>query len=167
MGKELATVDDRQYDGKAMASLPEQHRQFVIELMDLGVSKEAAKEAAEAVGFHPYSGYRLLRDERVLAAIHEEAAKKLSASALLGVKTLVKIAADDEHKDQFRAAKELAAISGFSPEQKITVEHVTRDSKTMIIEIRSMAEELGIDAAAILKSIGVTDAEFTEVPDGG
>lgn len=163
MGQELSVIDDRQYDGKVMASLPPQYRQFVIELMDLGVTKEAAKQAAEAVGFHPYSGYRLLRDKRIIAAINEEAETKFAAGALLGIKTLIEIASDEQHKDRYKAAKDLAAINGFSPEQKITVKHIAPDPKKQIEEIKAWAKEMDLPISKLLPGIDIAEGEFVEI----
>jgi len=163
MSKDLVTTIDRQNDGKAMSALSDKHRQFVIELMELGPTKKAAAEAAERAGFSSLHGYKLMRDQRILEAIREESGKQLAGGVVIGVKTLIEIAQDENHKDRYKAAKELAGINGFSAEQKITVEHVTRDTSTMIVEIRNMARELGMDPVAVLKSIGIEDAEFSEV----
>jgi chemotaxis response regulator CheB len=84
---------------------------------------------------------------------------------LVGVKVLIDIAHDKEHKDQFRAAKELAAINGFTAEQRIVVEHISPDSKGMIQEIRSMAAQLGLDPKQLISAAGIIEAEFTEVPE--
>jgi hypothetical protein len=106
-----------------------------------------------------------MRDEGVLAAIREEATKKLAGAALVGVKVLIDIAHDTEHKDRFRAAKELAAINGFTAEQRIVVEHISPDSKGMIQEIRSMAAQLGLDPKQLISAAGIIEAEFTELPE--
>lgn len=149
-----------------MAALPEQYREFVLRLMELGPTKRAAAKAATDVGFTSYHGYKLMRDERVLAAIREEATKTLAGAALMGVKVMIEIAQDRDHKDRLKAAKELAGINGFTAEQRITVEHITPDSKGMIEQIRNMAKELKLDPVALLRGVGIEDGEFTEVPDG-
>jgi hypothetical protein len=165
MGQELAIVTDRKFDGKAMSRLPEGQRQFVIHMMEMGARQKVAARAAKAAGFHPNYGYELMRDEGVLAAIREEATKKLAGAALVGVKVLIDIAHDVEHKDRFRAAKELAAINGFTAEQRIVVEHISPDSKGMIQEIRSMAAQLGLDPKQLISAAGIIEAEFTEVQE--
>lgn len=149
-----------------MAGLPDQYRDFVLRLMELGPSKKSAAKAAEAVGFHPLHGYRLLRDDRVLTAIREEATKELAAGVLIGVKALIKIAGDKNHRDQFKAAKELTGMNGFTTEQRIVVEHVSHDTKTMIEEIRRMAADVGLDPRLLIERAGIVEAEFTEVEDG-
>jgi phage terminase small subunit len=166
MGQEIAIPNDRKYDGRAMAQLSDQRRAFVIAMMEQGVNPKAAPDAAVACGYAEKYGYELMRDEAILTAIREEATKRLAGAALVGVNVLLEIALNGEHRDQFKAAKQLAAINGFTAEQRIVVEHITTDNKTMIIEIRNMAKELGMDPVALLRSIGVAeDAEFIEVPE--
>lgn len=163
MGTAIAIPNDRKYDGKIMASLPDRQRLFVIEMLKQGVNPKAAAKAAAQCGYHPAYGYELMRDEGVLAALREEATKRLQGAALVGVNVLLDIAQSPTHKDQFRAAKELAAINGFTAEQRIVVEHITEDSKQQIRQIREMAKQLGLDPATLIKGVGIIDAEFTEV----
>jgi phage terminase small subunit len=165
MGQELAVTNTRKYDGRAMSALTDQQRQFVINVVQLGAKPRVAQRAAKEAGFSPNHGYTLMRDEGVLAAIREEATKKLAGAALVGVKVLIDIAHDTEHKDRFRAAKELAAINGFTAEQRIVVEHISPDSKGMIQEIRSMAAQLGLDPKQLISAAGIIEAEFTELPE--
>jgi hypothetical protein len=171
VGQELAITTPRKYDGKAMSALTDGQRQFVINLVQMGARPRVAQRAAKEAGFHPNYGYELMRDEDVLAAIREEATKKLAGAALAGVNILLEIAHDKEHKDRFRAAKELAAINGFTAEQRIVVEHIDRDTKGQIRKIYEMAKQLGMDPVALIRGAGLGDgaiieAEFTEVSDG-
>ncbi len=76
---------------------------------------------------------------------------------------MLAIAQDPGHKDQFRAAKELAAINGFTAEQRIVVEHITEDSKAQIRQIRDMAKQLGMEPEQLIRAAGIVDAEFVEV----
>ncbi len=149
-----------------MSALPEQQRAFVLRLMELGPTKKAAAKAAGDVGLAPNYGYELMRDDRVLAAIREEATKELAGGVLIGVKRLIDIARDADHKDSFKAAKELAGMNGFTTEQKITVEHISNDSKELIRQIQSMSNELNVDLRPLIEKFGIVDAEFTEVSDG-
>lgn len=166
MGQELAVRADRSCDGKAMSALPDQYHDFVIRLMELGPTKKAAAKAASDVGFTSLHGYKLMRDDRVLAAIREESTKQLAGAALLGVKVMVEIAQDPEHKDRYRAAKDLAAINGFTAEQRIVVEHISHDSKDQIRQIKLMAAQLGLDPKQLIAGAGIIEAEFTEVEEG-
>jgi hypothetical protein len=165
VGNDLTVKDDRSHDGKALASLSDQQRAFVLRLMELGPTKKAAAKAATDVGFSQWNGYKLMRDERILAAIHEESAKQLAGGVLIGVKRLIEIAQDKEHRDSYKAAKELAAMNGFSAEQRIVVEHVSTDTREQIRQIRAMAIELGLNPEQLIKSAGIVEAEFTEVED--
>lgn len=165
MGQEVAITSTRKHDGKAMASLPEQQRAFVLRLMELGPTKKAAAKAAGDVGFHPVYGYELMRDERVLMAIREEATKCLAGAVLVGVKTMVEIAQDKDHKDRYKAAKDLAGLNGFTTEQRIVVEHIPSDSKEKIKQIRAMATEIGIDPQLLIAQSGIVEGDFTEVED--
>ncbi len=165
MGRELAVRADRSCDGRVMAGLSDQYHAFVLRLMELGPTKKAAAKAAKDVGYHPDYGYQLMRDDRVLGAIREESTKQLAAGALLGVKVMIEIAQDKEHKDRYRAAKDLAAINGFTAEQRIVVEHISHDSKEQIRQIRAMAIQLGLDPKQLIAGAGIIEAEFTEVEE--
>lgn len=164
---QLAIPDNRKYDGKAMASLPDKQRLFVITMLQHGVDPKAAAKAAAQLGYHPNYGYALMRDEGILAALREEATKRLVSGALVGVNVLLEIAQNPMHKDQFRAAKELAGINGFTSEQRIVVEHLTEDTKAQMRQIKDMAGQLGMDPKQLIAAAGITDAEFEEVDDAG
>ncbi len=154
---------DRSHDGKAMGGLSDRKRQFVIAMLKQGVNPKACAAAAAECGYHPKYGYELMRDDGILAAMREEATKRLAGAALVGVNVLLDIAQTPTHKDQFRAAKELAGINGFTAEQRIVVEHISEDSKAQIRQIREMAAQLGLDPKQLIASAGIIDAEFTEV----
>jgi phage terminase small subunit len=159
----VATPQDRSYDGKAMAALTDRQRQFVQSMVQMGVNPKAAARAAAECGYEPNYGYQLMRNDNILAALREESTKKLVGAALVGVNVLLDIAQNGQHKDQFRAAKELAGINGFTAEQRIMVTHVTEDTRQQMVQIREMAEQLGMDPKALIAAAGIVDAEFTEV----
>ncbi len=156
---------DRSHDGKAMSSLTPKMREFVIGMLQEGTNPKAAQKVAAAVGFHSFYGYELMRNEKILAALREEATKRLAGAALVGVNVMLAIAQNPQHKDQFRAAKELAAINGFTAEQRIVVEHISQDSKDQIRQIKEMAAQLGLDPAQLIRGAGIIEAEFTEVKE--
>jgi hypothetical protein len=171
MGQELAIPIpvDRKYDGRAMRALSDAHRLFVLWMVRQGCNPKACRNAAKAAGFSPNWGYELMRDEGIQAALREEATKKLTGAALLGVEVMCEIARDVTHKDRYKAAKDLAAINGFTAEQRIVVEHVTPDMKGQLAQIRSMAQQLGLDPALLIAKAGISEAEdgeFEEVDDG-
>lgn len=159
----VESPQDRSYDGRAMSTLTDRQRQFVQAMMQEGVNPKAASKAAARCGYAGAYGYELMRHEGVLAALREEATKRLAGAALVGVNVLLDIAQSPTHKDQFRAAKELAAINGFTAEQRIVVEHINPDTKSQMRQIREMAQQLNLDPKALIAAAGIVDAEFTEV----
>jgi phage terminase small subunit len=162
---QIEVDDDRDNDGPAMSALRPNQRLFVHAMLTTGPRLEAARVSAAAAGYaNPaVAGWQLMRNPRVVLALKEEAAKRLVSGALLGVDVLMKIAESDTHKDQFKAAKYLAEINGFTVEQKITVEHVTTDQREVVQRIMDNARIAGQDPAPFLALIGVVDAEFTPV----
>jgi hypothetical protein len=160
---ELALPIDRKFDGKAMAALPDRQRQFVQAMLRMGVNPKAAASASLECGFHKNYGYELMRDDGVLAALREESTKRLVGAALVGVNVMLEIAQNPLHKDQYRAAKELAAINGFTAEQRIVVEHINPETKDQIRQIRDMAKEMKMDPEELFRKMGIVDAEFEEV----
>ena len=168
-------AEQPQYDqNSAMAALMPQQQRFVEALVNGGAGPTAVASAAVAAGYSPSSnyGWQLMRQPRVLAAVREEAAKHLVSGALLGAKVLSEIAMDSQHKDRFRAARELLAHSGFTITQKIEmrVDQTNSEARELIKEIKEFAKATGLDAKQLLGSIGVrdviVDAEFAEVISG-
>jgi phage terminase small subunit len=161
---DLITDDEPKADGQHMKALMSRQQKFVHEMLKYGPGKENYRHAAVAAGFAPNHGYVLMRDERILAAIREEATKRVAGAALMGVTVMIDIARTNGHKDQFRAAKELAALNGFTAEQRIVVEHVNDDTRDKIQQIKVLAEKMGLDPRQLVASAGVVvDAEFEPV----
>ena len=159
-----ALITDRSNDGKAMAGLSDRERLFVIAMLQQGLNKKAAQIAANEAGYtNPVYGYELMRRDSILAAMREEATKRVAGAALVGVTVMLDIAQTDGHKDQYKAAKDLAALNGFTSEQRIVVEHIDSDGKAMIQKIRTMAADLGMDAQQLIAAAGIVDAEYTVV----
>jgi hypothetical protein len=166
MPNDLTIVEEPLAEGKAMSALTGRKKKFVLALLKLGASTSAQRQAAAQAGYDPMYGYQLMHDDRVLAAIREVATKTVAGAALTGVQVMIDIALDKEHKDRFRAAKELAALNGFTAEQRIVVEHVDGDTRAKILEVRKLAEQLGLDPRQLIEATGmVIDAEF-EVVEG-
>ena len=159
----VAVPVDRKFDGKAMASLTDRQRLFVLEMLTLGINAKACCLAAARCGYASAYGYELMRNEHILAAIREEATKRVAGAALVGINVMLEIAHDLTHKDRYKAAKDLAALNGFTAEQRIVVEHISEDSKAQMRQIRDMAAQLGLDPEALIRQAGIIDVEFTEV----
>ncbi len=163
----VETPQSRFYDGKAMAALNDRQRAFVQSMVQQGANPKAASKAAADAGFAPVYGYELMRHEGILAALREEATKRLVGAALVGVNVMLDIANNPTHKDQYKAAKDLAAINGFTAEQRIMVTHVTEDTKGQMNQIREMATQLGLDPKQLIAAAGIieVEGEFTEVEE--
>ncbi len=164
--------------GPAMRALNVSQRRFVIAALNYPTAKDW--QIAKAAGYSDHShgalrvcAHRLFHDDKVLAAIHEEAGKRLRASALLGVTTLAKIARTDGHKDQLRAAEALLNRVGFheTTEHKVSVEQVGRTPKALEDRIRRAVEKLeklGRDPMALLGRMApppVVDGEFKVIDE--
>lgn len=167
MGELVIQVDDRREDdGPAMSCLTDQQHLFV-QVLTTTVGKNGQPDpdrAGAAAGFHKGYGYNLMRNPRILAAVREEAAKRLQLGALVGVNVMLEIASNATHKDQFGAAKHLAKLNGFVEVQKVEVDHKHESQAEMIARVVANAKMLGLDPKELLGQAGVViDAEFTVV----
>lgn len=157
--------------GPAMRDLTVPQRMFVIAYSEQGGVN--ATEAARLAGYGgPESnrtsreGERLLRMPRILAALREEADKRLKSGAILAASVLVEIAMDPIHKERYKAAVELLnraglvveGISRVIVEDHRTVEEIER-------RIRDLAEKVGIDPERLLGMQTVEDVEYTEMEE--
>ena len=171
MAKEL----DHPEDGPATAALTEKQRGFLFALLENGGNQTAAAmtsfdtkdlRSAQALGS------MLARHPKVIAALKEEADKRIRAGAVLAIDVMIEIMQSPGHKDRFKAAVEVANRSGLLVIQQIDVNHnhhVT--SSEMIQRIEALSRQLGLDPVKLLGSAGVKpsapepiDVEFTEVP---
>jgi phage terminase small subunit len=147
-------------------------RAFVVALVQTGC---APSKACEMAGYSACSqnsfatmGWKLARDPRIQAAIHEEALKVLRADGPMALSVLREIAADKSagNRDRIKAATELLNRGGFHAvsQHNITVTHQSEQDKER--EILALATELGLDDAAKAKLLGkpiVTEAQSTIV----
>lgn len=164
-------VTDTRKLGKCMVALEPKQRAFVLAYVDTG-GKDATKAARMAGygGENPQSArvtaHRLVHDGRVLEAIREYADARIRSQAVVGIQTIIDIANDPTHKDQFKAAVEIANRSGMLVASKVEHEHVHRpeDDAEKVKRIVQLAKGLGLDPRALLGSAGVVvDAEFEVV----
>ena len=98
--------------GPAMLALNAAQRRFVSAALIYPTGKDwqiakAAGYASNSYGALRHTAHRLMHDEKIIAAMHEEADKRLRGSALLGVSVIAKIARTDGHRDQLKAAEAL------------------------------------------------------------
>jgi len=163
---------------KSLAALEPMQRDFVqfylegggtnatVAAYRAGYGSESETEAKRTAACKA-AGYRLTHNPKVQAAIRETAAARLGSGALLGVETVMKIARDDSHKDQFKAAVELMRQSGFlvMTEHKVIVEDMRQSQAEKLAEVKRLALTLGLDPVKLLGTLAQepVDAEFTVV----
>lgn len=163
---------DRGKLGPCMQALTDRQRKFVYAMLDTGQVNHTA--CARVAGYQgdedtmKVTAHRLAHDEKIQAAIQEEARKMMGAAQLVATAHLVLIATNPAHKDQLSAIKELMNRSGLAAatEHKITVTHAV-DRVGVLREIEALAKDSGMDPRKLLSSYGVVvDADFTEIaPD--
>ena len=163
---------DRGRLGPCMAALTEKQRKFVWAMLDSGgvnyteCAVAAGYDAAERQTMRVIA-HELAHDERIQAAIQEEARKRMGAGALMAAGHLVLIANSPGHKDQLSAIKEILNRSGLHAvtEQRISVTHKA-DHGDQVKEIIRLAQENGLDPQKVLGSYGIViDADFNEVKE--
>lgn len=166
--------------GRHMRKLSPKQRAFVLAYVSLGGQNATAAAKASGYGTTPESqrvaAYRLTHDDKVLAAIREEADKTIRSSILLGTQALIEIAETAHHKDRFKAAVELINRGGLLVTTQHNVNVNVNDSRTdkeVVANIERMAKQLGLDPGKLLgQALGVqalpapVDAEFVVVDDG-
>lgn len=164
--KTLAIPDERDC-GDAMRVLTPAQRAFVCATLESGGRNNtlaalragygSSEDQAKVVACH------MMRNPKIIAAIREEADRRLQSGALLASSALIEIAQDDRHKDRFKAAVELLNRAGLMVEtrHRITVED-NRDTETLKAEVEKMLERVfkGERPAALAPPI---DAEFQDV----
>lgn len=159
--------------GPAMLALPtDGMRAFVYAMLDTGGQNQmlCAKESGYTGNERTLAvtGHRLAHDERVQAAIQEEARRRMNAGAILAVNTVLSIAANSAHKDQLRAATAILDRTGLNAttEHKVTVER-SEDERAMIREIMEYGKKFNLDIKALLGAQGIDlaaiEGEFTEI----
>jgi len=163
-------ADDSDY-GPAMAALSERQRSFVMALIEFPGITQA--EAARRAGYSDASegakvrGHYLAHSPAVLAAMREEAGKRLNSSSLMAANVLLTLLTDEgvEPKDRIKAAGMLLDRSGFGAAQTINVNKTTTDhsGKAIMERIQQLAQKHGLDPMKLLGAPAPVDAEFSEV----
>jgi phage terminase small subunit len=158
--------------GPCMEKLNPRQRAFVDAMLDTGGADYT--RCAKLAGYVGGEGgirvtaHRLAHDERIQAAIQEQARKRMIGAGIMATGVLIDIAGNPAHKDQLKAATSLLDRAGLHAitESKHTV-HNTSDRAEQIREIAELAREMGADPVKLLGAHGVTiDADFTEIKDG-
>lgn len=161
--------------GPAMKSLNTDQQGFVCAMIEMGGLNHT--KAALVAGYGngnmesaAVAGHRLAHDDNILAAIHEEAHRRLRSGAIMAVQTLLEIANNPqaENKDRLKAVEMMLNRSGLHAvtEHNVKVEHRDTTDEGVIKKIKLLAERQGLDPVKLLGSAGVTvDAEFKMVED--
>jgi len=171
MAQEITIIEPDDDYGPEMSCLNEQQRRFVYHYLQTGGMDATA--SAIAAGYTQnraaaqVTAHRLTHNKRIINAVREEADRRLRMGAILASSTLIQIASDPMHKDQFRAACRILDQAGLLIEHKQTIEvKHTVSEKEKIEKVKVLAEQLGIDPVKLLGQAGVAiDAEFTPVKD--
>jgi phage terminase small subunit len=148
--------------GPKMRALNERQRAFVYALVECGGNMT---RAAAAAGYGQESddrkkkeaawqqaGSRLGSDPKVLAAIKEEAEKRVHSGALIAASELLKIAQDPTSKAQIKAITEILDRAGLISVKRVEVNHTVenRTDQEKIDRIVAMSERLGVDPRRLL-----------------
>lgn len=159
--------------GPAMNALPnDRQRAFVCALLEYGDNNHT--RAAACAGYTGndntirVTAHRLSHDELVLAAMHEEASRRMNAGKVMATSKLLEIAADTTHKDQLKAVLSVLDRTGLhaKTEHTVKVRDESRTEDAMIERIKQLGTKLGLqpeEQRKLLASAGVIDAEFTVV----
>lgn len=158
-----------------MQALSPMMRAFVLALLDQRKRNNTA--AARRAGYSDTSkvalrvtGYRLAHDPRVIAALHEEAGKRLETAAHIAASVVVDVmtSKDAENKDKLKAAGMLLDRTGFGASQTINVNKtVTRkiDVAAAAQKIAEFRRRFPNQFAKLIGTPEIVDAEFSEVPE--
>lgn len=155
-----------------MLACTERERLFVVALRqqkrrNYTLAAKAAGYPANSYGALRKYGCVLAHSERVIAALQEEAARRLEASAFAAVGVLEQIAFDPKAplKDRRAAATALLDRSGHGASQNINVNKVVTDrtGAAMADRIAAFAKRLGMDPQVLL---GVNAPEPMKLIEG-
>ena len=169
MGKEVAVIDrpDPESLGPAMQELAAKQQLFVVALVEYGgdATKAAAHAGYSANGnLQSVMACRNMSNPKILAAIREEADKRIRGGALLGASVLIELTKSaDTDAVRLKAAVELLNRTGLSFVQKHEVTHKDeRSDRELEAYITMVARKHGLQPASLL-GYDPVDAEFEEM----
>lgn len=171
---DLIVVPPVEVMGPAMRALNDNQRIFVCAL---GVHGGDQGEAYRAAGYLVKNdnsaracASRLANSDPIIAAIKEEALRRLDSASMLAVSTLVELASykNPDDKVRVKAANSLLdRIGGFAGKTEHSI--VIKDDRTtaeLIAFIKNTAAANGLDARQLLGLPAPIDVEYVEVIDG-
>lgn len=166
--------------GPAMLACTEAQRAFVIALITMSPSdkRQAAFLSGNGgtYGSQAVAGYRLASHPKVIAAIKEEAEKRMSAGAALAANVILEVAMDPMHKDRLKAAEMLKNQAGLLVVQRVQHDVEIHDSRTTeeihrqnVMLMARLGVQLPKIAAPVTEreDFEVIDAEFVETSREG
>lgn len=154
-----------------MKALRPGQQRFVIAVLELGSTNYT--RAALVAGYKQgpalkVTAYQLAHNPRVIAALNEEAKRRLMASAPMAISELVKIAeTTQDGKIKLKAIEMILNRTGHHAlsEHRIDVQHSYSDPDA-IARIKSLATQLGLDPIKLLGTAGVKTDEDGQVIEG-
>lgn len=161
--------------GPKMLALSEKQRRFVLELVADPLLSRA--EAARRAGYSDSSeaakvtAHRLMHDQRIIDAMHEQAGKRLWAISMKAAYRVDQMLDSEDEKIALKAAVAVLDRTGFGAQQNININQTVRDesSKAILQRIEKLADRLGVPVTGLLEqrpAAPVVDGEFSEVSDG-
>jgi phage terminase small subunit len=169
MENAIIVLDPNEDHGPAFSACTPMQQKFVLASLTLGGGNNT--EAARMAGYErttaSQQAHALIRKPNVIAAMREEAERRLQGGAMLASSALVAIVNNPLHKDHYKACIELLNRSGLQFIQKSEVIHTdNRTAAELVAFIRLMAKKNNLDPATLLGHDEVVeDAQYTEVDD--
>lgn len=161
--------DDRLSFGPAMLALTPRQQAFVVACFMTGQENNALH--ARMAGYQgtpatlATTGHRIAHDPAVLAAMLEEATKKMHSGVVMATGRLIHLAGNaKEEKDQLKAIGMILNRAGLheKTEHKLTVKRESSEAE-MLQSIEKMAAFLGIDPKKLTGNVKIIEGEFTAV----
>ena len=166
--KSMVEVPRDESLGPAMLACTHEQRAFVIALITMSPTNKQQAAMLAGHGGTPnaqaVAGCRLAAHPKVIAAIKEEAEKRMSAGAALAANVILEIAIDPMHKDRLKAAEMLKNQAGLIIAQRVQHDVEITDNRTTDEIKRQNAmlmERLGLRLPAPKED--VIEGEFEEV----
>lgn len=169
MSQELTAIETpEEHWGPCMQALNPRQRAFVQACLTIGTTNNA--KCAAMAGYTgsanalAVAGHRLAHHSGVIAAIQEEAERRLRSSAIMAVSVMVDIARNEVNspKDRLKAAEMIANRVGLhaKSEHKVITEDASTTDAAMTARIQTLCSQLGIDPKTLLGRM----AQPKEVP---
>ncbi len=165
-------LQERQAElGPAMAKLTERQRLFVIALVTGKPGQGALANAYLAAGFQPNGNrnlaskgaHRLSRNEKVIAAIAEEARKLIRVYHPEVAQALLSVIRNPDHKDHVRAiGMVLDRVDPLTTNHNMVVTHKTVDPDQEALEELQAARHIGASREKLIELFGFNGLERLE-----